>query len=109
MKKIEPQGGQGDGGQYSCKRAACGSQINSNCPGELQRKMVTQSLLAIQLVTLFILTNIAVQEPTINQKLADLVTGLKTTLLSSKENVLTLIVMLMMIIRVLLPVNVKGI
>ncbi|KAJ8935268.1 hypothetical protein NQ314_012910, partial [Rhamnusium bicolor] len=35
---IEPQGGQGDGGQYSCKRAACGSQINSNCPGELQKK-----------------------------------------------------------------------
>ncbi|KAJ8946576.1 hypothetical protein NQ318_008306 [Aromia moschata] len=29
-------GGQGDGGQYSCKRAACGSPINSKCPNELR-------------------------------------------------------------------------
>ncbi|XP_060535382.1 uncharacterized protein LOC132707508 [Cylas formicarius] len=33
---IEPIGGQGDGSQYSCRKAQCGSDINSKCPGELQ-------------------------------------------------------------------------
>ncbi|XP_045468649.1 thaumatin-like protein 1b [Harmonia axyridis] len=35
---IAPQGGQGDGGQYSCKRAGCDTEINGRCPGELQQK-----------------------------------------------------------------------
>ncbi|KAL1513822.1 hypothetical protein ABEB36_003175 [Hypothenemus hampei] len=33
---VEPVGGSGDGGQYSCKKAQCGTQINSICPSELQ-------------------------------------------------------------------------
>ncbi|XP_060534577.1 uncharacterized protein LOC132706992 [Cylas formicarius] len=35
---IEPVGGQGDNGQYSCKKSKCGSDINSKCPPELQVK-----------------------------------------------------------------------
>lgn len=33
---MEPLGGQGDGGQYSCKRSACLYRILPDCPGELQ-------------------------------------------------------------------------
>ncbi|XP_060527320.1 uncharacterized protein LOC132702590 [Cylas formicarius] len=38
MASIEPVNGQGDGGQYSCKKAQCGSNVNINCPAELQLK-----------------------------------------------------------------------
>lgn len=33
---IEPVGGQGDGSPKSCKRAACWSYVNSDCPGDLR-------------------------------------------------------------------------
>ncbi|XP_050297163.1 uncharacterized protein LOC126736704 isoform X2 [Anthonomus grandis grandis] len=36
MASVEPVGGSGDGGQYSCKKAQCASNINSICPSELQ-------------------------------------------------------------------------
>ncbi|XP_044757458.1 thaumatin-like protein 1b [Coccinella septempunctata] len=35
---MTPQGGQGDGSQYSCKKAGCDTDINQKCPGELQLK-----------------------------------------------------------------------
>ncbi|CAG9840622.1 unnamed protein product [Diabrotica balteata] len=33
---FEPVGGQGDGGQYSCKRAQCLRHLNDGCPNELK-------------------------------------------------------------------------
>ncbi|XP_018579527.1 pathogenesis-related protein 5-like [Anoplophora glabripennis] len=33
---IEPVGGAGDGGQYSCKRSACARHLNDACPGPLK-------------------------------------------------------------------------
>nr|AEE63251.1 unknown [Dendroctonus ponderosae] len=38
MASVEPVNGQGDGGEYSCKKAQCATQINSLCPSELQVK-----------------------------------------------------------------------
>ncbi|XP_072399434.1 uncharacterized protein [Diabrotica undecimpunctata] len=35
---FEPVGGQGNGGQYSCKKAQCSKNLNDNCPKELQVK-----------------------------------------------------------------------
>ncbi|KAF7285448.1 hypothetical protein GWI33_010620 [Rhynchophorus ferrugineus] len=36
MASIEPVNGNGDGGEYSCRKAQCGTNINQICPGELQ-------------------------------------------------------------------------
>ncbi|XP_076257666.1 uncharacterized protein LOC143194824 [Rhynchophorus ferrugineus] len=36
MASIEPVNGNGDGGQYSCKKSQCGTNINQICPSELQ-------------------------------------------------------------------------
>ncbi|XP_074028083.1 uncharacterized protein [Leptinotarsa decemlineata] len=33
---IEPIGGKGDGGQYSCKKSACPRYLNDECPNELK-------------------------------------------------------------------------
>ncbi|XP_023016998.2 uncharacterized protein [Leptinotarsa decemlineata] len=38
---MEPVGGRGDGGQYSCKKTACARHLNEECPNEL--KLHTQS------------------------------------------------------------------
>ncbi|XP_056643063.1 uncharacterized protein LOC130449334 [Diorhabda sublineata] len=34
---IEPVGGTGDGSQYSCKKSACESHLNDDCPEELKQ------------------------------------------------------------------------
>nr|XP_023017000.1 pathogenesis-related protein 5-like [Leptinotarsa decemlineata] len=34
--QIEPIGGKGDGGQYSCKKSACPRYLNDECPNELK-------------------------------------------------------------------------
>ncbi|CAH1101162.1 unnamed protein product [Psylliodes chrysocephalus] len=39
---FEPVGGQGDGSQYSCKKASCNKYLNGECPGELQLKYQNQ-------------------------------------------------------------------
>ncbi|XP_030755744.1 thaumatin-like protein, partial [Sitophilus oryzae] len=36
MASIEPVNGNGDGGEYSCKQAKCATNINGQCPSELQ-------------------------------------------------------------------------
>lgn len=41
---MEPVGGQGDGGQYSCKKTACSKHLNDNCPPELQLKHDNQAI-----------------------------------------------------------------
>ncbi|XP_044737461.1 pathogenesis-related protein 5-like [Chrysoperla carnea] len=36
---MEPLGGQGDGGQYSCKKSQCAHNFNDDCPNELRKEV----------------------------------------------------------------------